>query len=608
MDRIIILDENTANQIAAGEVIERPASVVKELVENSIDAGASSIKIEISRGGISLIKITDDGNGIPAEDVEMAFERYGTSKIRTAGDLEGIGTMGFRGEALPSIASVAAVDMNTAVKSGGSGIRIKISGGKIEGKQKSSRSAGTTITVRNLFFNTPARYKFLKNDSTEARYCTDIISRLALAHTDVGFRYFSNGGELLRTPGDGNLKNAVYCVYGREISNNLYEVDYNDGTYAISGFAGNRSAARGNRQNQTTFVNGRFVKSREVSAAVEKAYETEIMKGKFPFYILNVEFNPKLVDVNVHPAKSEVRFAKSGDVFSAVHGAIKAALDSNRGVAEGADRQARIRREIDYRTPESAPANTSFLSDADGRTKAHSKITRELHENLIKAKDTFYDAGGEHTPLEIIEAPMDKSAPDISILGKGRFSGILFNTFIMMEINDSEIILIDQHAAHERITYEMLLERFRNRDMNSQLLLAPVIIRLEPPEASTADENAALLKELGFEFDFIGSRDVAVRTIPAEIIERDTDEVFRGAVEAIASNAGREHMLIEKEAIYTMACKSSIKANTVLTSIDVDVIVNRLKSLQNPYTCPHGRPVLVKLTRRELEKLFKRIV
>ncbi len=608
MDRIIILDENTANQIAAGEVIERPASVVKELIENSIDAGASSIKIEISRGGISLIKITDDGRGIPADDVEMAFERHGTSKIRNAGDLEGIGTMGFRGEALPSIASVAKVDMNTA-EPGGSGVRIKISGGKIEGKQKSSRAAGTSVTVRNLFFNTPARYKFLKNDTTETRYCTDIISRLALAHTDVGFRYFSNGAELLRTPGDGNLKNAVYCVYGREISNNMYEVKYDDGTYAISGFTGNRAAARGNRQNQTTFVNGRYIKSREVSAAVEKAYETEIMKGKFPFYILNIDFNPKLVDVNVHPSKSEVRFARGGDVFSAVHAAIRAALDSNRGVAAGADRQVRIRREIDYRTPEMTSSNASFLSDTDGRANIDPKIARELHENLINARDSFYGTGDNRSFAEEINTEQEvKPAQGIDILNKGRFTGILFNTFIMLEIDDSEIILIDQHAAHERITYEGLLERFGNRDMNSQLLLAPAVISLEPYEAATTEENASLLKSLGFEFDFIGPRDVAVRTIPSEITEKDTTVVFRGAIEAIASNAGREHMLIEKEAIYSMACKSSVKANTMLTDIEVNALMEKLKSLQNPYTCPHGRPVLVKLTRRELEKLFKRIV
>ncbi|MCK5757484.1 MAG: DNA mismatch repair endonuclease MutL [Clostridiales bacterium] len=609
MDRIIILDENTANQIAAGEVIERPASVVKELVENSIDAGSTSVKIEISRGGISHIKITDNGRGILADDVEMAFERNGTSKIKSAEDLEEVGTMGFRGEALPSIASVAKVDLNTSVGNGESGVRIKISGGRIEGKQKSSRERGTTISIRNLFFNTPARYKFLKNDTTEARYCTDIVSRLALSHTNVSFRYFSNGDEKLRTPGDGRLKNAAFCVYGREITENLHEVDYSDDTYSITGFAGNRLAARGNRQNQTTFINGRLVKSKEVTAAVEKAYETEIMKGKFPFYILNIDFDTRLVDVNVHPAKFEVRFAKGNEVFSAVYASIKSALAEGRGVAAGADRQARVKRDIDYKSTEQEMANTSFFNDAKINKPLNTNVSRNLHENLMEARDSYYGNKNSDTVVQEKQVKeISEHLPSIEILDSGRFTGILFNTFIMLELNNMEILLIDQHAAHERITYESLLERFRKRTMNSQILLIPAVITIGEIEAITIENNSDLLKELGFEFDFIGNRDIALRSIPSEITEKDSEKVFLGAVEAISRNAGMEHMLIEKEAIYTMACKSSVKANTVLNEIEVQTLISRLKNLENPYTCPHGRPVIVKLTRRELEKIFKRIV
>ncbi len=609
MDRIIILDENTANQIAAGEVIERPASVVKELVENSIDAGSTAVKIEISRGAISHIKITDNGRGILPDDVEMAFERHGTSKIKNAGDLEEVSTMGFRGEALPSIASVAKVDLNTSVGNGESGVRIKISGGRIEGKQKSSRERGTTISVRNLFFNTPARYKFLKNDTTEARHCTDIISRLALSYTNVSFRYFSNGEELLRTPGDDSLKNAAFCVYGREISDNLYEVDYSDDTYVISGFAGNRLAARGNRQNQTTFINGRYVKSKEVTAAVEKAYETEIMKGKFPFYILNINFDSRLVDVNVHPTKSEVRFAKGNDVFSAVYSAIKSALAGSKGVASGGDRQARIKREINYIPTDHEPVNSSFFNDTEIKKPISTEVTRKLHENLMEARDSFYGNKTSDTDLngEKVEDIIEHLS-GIDILDSGRFSGILFNTFIMLELNDMEILLIDQHAAHERITYEGLLERFRKREMNSQMLLVPVVVTINETEAITIENNIEMLKELGFEFDFIGNRDIVIRSIPSEITEKDSEQVFRGAIDAITKNAGMEHMLLEKEAIYTMACKSSVKANTILSEIEVKTLISRLKNLDNPYTCPHGRPVIVKLTRRELEKIFKRIV
>lgn len=609
MNRIVILDENTANQIAAGEVIERPSSVVKELVENSIDAGSTLVKIEISRGGISHIKITDNGSGILPDDVEMAFERHGTSKIRNASDLEEVNTMGFRGEALPSITSVAKVDLNTSVGNGESGVRIKISGGRIEGKQKSSREQGTTISIKNLFFNTPARYKFLKNDTTEARYCTDIISRLALSHTNVSFRYFSSGEELLRTPGDGSLKNAAFCVYGREISENLFEVNYSDETYNITGFAGNRLTARGNRQNQTTFINGRYVKSKEVIAAVEKAYETEIMKGKFPFYILNINFDNRLVDVNVHPAKSEVRFAKGNEVFSAVYSAIKSALADGKGIASGTDRQARIKREINYEQIEKSPTDSSFFNDSEVGKLIGTEVAKKLHDSLMEGRDLFY---GNKIPInennEKNEKEVSDRLPSIMILDRAKFTGILFKTFIMLELNDMEILLIDQHAAHERITYEGLLKRYQKREMNSQILLIPVVFTVGENEAITIENNLKMIKKLGFEFDFIGNRDIVIRSIPSEITEKDTEQVFKGAVDAISKNAGMEHMLLEKEAIYTMACKSSVKANTVLSEIEVNTLIERLKKLDNPYTCPHGRPVIVKLTRRELEKIFKRIV
>jgi len=386
-------------------------------------------------------------------------------------------------------------------------------------------------------------------------------------------------------------------------------VDYSDDTYSITGFAGNRLAARGNRQNQTTFINGRFVKSKEVTAAVEKAYETEIMKGKYPFYILNIDFDARLVDINVHPAKSEVRFAKGNEVFSAVYASIKSALAEGRGVAAGADRQARIKREIDYKSTEKEMTNTSFFNDTEINKPLNTNVSRKLHENLMEARDSYY---GNKTSDTVVQEKQAKEIfehlPGIEILDSGRFTGILFNTFIMLELNDMELLLIDQHAAHERITYEDLLERFRKRTMNSQILLIPAVITIGEIEAITIENNSDLLKELGFEFDFIGNSDIALRSIPSEITEKDSEKVFLGAVEAISQNAGMEHMLIEKEAIYNMACKSSVKANTILNDIEVQTLISRLKNLENPYTCPHGRPVIVKLTRRELEKIFKRIV
>ncbi|MFO7612181.1 MAG: DNA mismatch repair endonuclease MutL [Clostridia bacterium] len=614
MNKIIILDENTSNQIAAGEVIERPASVVKELVENSIDAGADSISVEISRGGIALIRVADNGSGIPSDDVEMAFERHGTSKIRSAVDLSSISTMGFRGEALPSIASVSRIEMDTAVENG-NGIRILITGGDMEGMRKSSRDRGTTITVRDLFFNTPARYKFLKSDSNETRGCTDIISRLALAHPGISFRYTANREEVLRTPGDGKLESAVFCVYGREISENLYPVDYGENGCRVHGYAGNSSAARGNRQNQTVFVNGRYVRSREVTAAVERAYETEIMKGKFPFFIINIDMEPNAVDVNVHPAKSEVRFARGGEVFSAVYSAIKAALNINRGIVSNGIGTVRPKMESIYDDGHIPGTAAPRIGDYFSPRGKESRMPGELHESMKAAKETVYSIREGMDYMQVrTENPSTQPGPattpekGINLLKDAGFAGILFNTFILMDLNGDEMLVIDQHAAHERINYENLLERYRNKEMNSQMLLSPQPVRLTAAEAADAEDNRELLEKLGFEFDFIGPDDAVIRSIPAELIESNSGEAFRGAIDSMGENKGRERTLVENEAIYSMACKNSVKANTVLTQKEVEALVDRLGKLDNPYTCPHGRPAVVKLSRREFEKLFKRIV
>ncbi len=616
MARIIILDENTSNQIAAGEVIERPASVVKELVENSIDAGADAISIEISRGGIAMIRITDNGSGIPTEDVEMAFERHGTSKIHSSQDLSVIRTMGFRGEALPSIASVSKVEMVTSDNNESKGVLLKLEGGEVTDLRDSAREQGTTVTVRELFYNTPARYKFLKNDTTEARYCTDIVSRLALAHPDINFKYISSGNEVIRTPGDNNLKNAVFCVYGREISKNLFEVVYDDGTYSITGYAGNRAVSRGNRQYQTVFVNGRYVRSPEVSKAVERAYETEIMKGKFPFFILDIRMNPAIVDVNVHPAKSEVRFAKSGEVFQAVHTAVKGALDSGRGMAAGIpDRRKDLGQSNAYAAYNPEGEQESIrVKDFKKEEKFDSGRADPFHRALKETRDMFYkmpqkeEAEKENNFTGHEEDGSKEPERDIDILENAQYSGVLFDTFLIMSISRDEIVLIDQHAAHERINYEKLLSKYKNRKMESQVLLSPLAIGLSQQEAIYADENRRLLEEVGFSYDFIGSSDVALRSIPADLSKSDPEGIFRAALDRLHMNKGQNKDFLEEEVLYGMACKSSVKANTKLARAEIDSLIKQLGKLDNPYTCPHGRPLAVKLERRELEKLFKRIV
>lgn len=611
MARIIILDENTSNQIAAGEVIERPASVVKELVENSIDAGADSISIEISRGGVKMIRISDNGSGIPADDVPLAFERHGTSKIHSAGDLSSIRTMGFRGEALPSIASVSKVEMATSDNDSGKGVKMTLEGGDPVEFIEFARERGTTVTVRQLFFNTPARYKFLKNDTTEARYCTDIVSRLALAHPDVSFRYVSSGSEIIRTPGDNSLKNAAYCVYGREIAENISEIEYDDGTYSIKGFAGNRSISRGNRQYQTIFVNGRYVRSPEVSKAVERAYETEIMKGRFPFFILDIRMSPGIVDVNVHPAKSEVRFSKGGEVFQAVYTAVKAALDKGRGMAAGVPFKERGKSKQGPYGGESKPEReeTASFNDLSGRDGYDSKKAEGFHRALKSTRELFY---GSQKTMEDVETATEKepvsSKRDIDVLENAEFTGVLFNTFLVMTAGHDETILIDQHAAHERINYERLLKQYKNRKMESQVLLSPVALNLSTQEAVHAEEERALLEDVGFSYDFIGDRDVALRSVPADLAQADPGQIFKAALDRLDENKGRNRDFMEEEVLYGMACKSSVKANTRLTDSEVQSLIRQLAQMENPYTCPHGRPLAVKLRRRDLEKLFKRIV
>jgi DNA mismatch repair protein MutL len=612
LNRIVILDENTSNQIAAGEVIERPASIVKEMVENSIDAGASNISIEILKGGISFIRVSDDGSGIHADDVEMAFERHGTSKIRKADDLKTVATMGFRGEALPSIASVSRLEMDSRTQEAESGVKIKVTGGDIISKVTSNRQTGTTITVRDLFFNVPARYKFLKNDQTEARHCTDIVTRMALAHPEISFTYSSNKTEILRTPGDKSLQSAIYCAYGREIMSNLFPVDYRDSLCRITGYTGNRFAARGNRQNQTVFVNGRYIKDATITKAVEKAYETEIMKGKFPFYVLSLEIDASQVDVNVHPAKTEVRFQRSNEIFNSFYSAVRAAIDISRGITPAEAGAARIRRTEPAREESSNVKSTFF--DKEFTESERKAIPPEVHDALMKAKKQFYEESNDLN-TNVLEASEEYQAvkestgmEHIRVLENARIAGVLFNTFILLEYTDEEMLVIDQHAAHERITYEGLLKKRRERNLDSQKLMVPIRVRMDRGDTVLAEENRAMIEGLGFDFNLLGPDEVVIRAIPVEISGENAGEVFLGLVDGIEISGNQEADVVEKEAIYQMACKNSVKANTALSEIEIKSLLSQLLGLENPYTCPHGRPVILTLTRRGLEKIFKRIV
>ena len=585
MGKIIILDEDTSNQIAAGEVIERPASIIKELIENSIDANAKNIKVEIRKGGITFIRVSDDGEGISQDDVEMAFERHGTSKIKSAKDLSNIVSMGFRGEALASIASIADVTLNTKTKNDKQGTSLQVKGGTIQKKSNIAKEIGTTITIKSIFYNTPARFKFLKNDSTEARYCNEIINRIALAHPEVSFVYISNNTEILLTPGDNKLVNTIYSIYGREIANSLYKVKYEYNDMKVYGYIGKQNIARGNRANQALFINSRNIKSIEITKAVEKAYESTLMKNKYPFYVLNIDLKGSMVDVNVHPQKLEVRFSNISDIFSLVYRGVKSVIEQTNKI---------------YETPsikDDQPKDSNVFSENQSAYEPSYKEKEQYHEQMMLVKDEMKSKRPVITTIKQVVERANTENQDF--IGNYKIIGQLFNTYVILERKD-DILLLDQHACHERITYESLLKKYDNKEIDKQIMLIPTEIRFSAAEINSITENKEKLNALGFEFDQFSLNSIILRAVPTDIADENAKEVFKSAVDYI----GKE----SNEALYMMACKNSIKANQKLSDIEIMEMLKKLSNLANPFNCPHGRPTIIKITKYELEKKFKRIV
>ncbi len=585
MGKIIILDENTANQIAAGEVIERPSSIIKELVENSIDANATIIRVEIIKGGVSFIRITDNGEGIAKDDVGMAFERHGTSKIKSANDLSHINTMGFRGEALASVASVADVTLVTKVKDETTGTSIHIKGGEFLSLRNTAKEIGTTITVKSLFYNTPARFKFLKNDSTETRYCNEIINKIALGNPQIAISFISNKKELLQTPGDNQLINTIYAIYGKQIANSLFPIESTNEGMTLSGFVGKQTIARGNRAQQSIFINHRAIKSHEITKAVEKAYESTLMKGRFPFFVLNLSINPTLVDVNVHPSKLEVRFSNAKEIFSLIYRAIKAVIEQTNTIYH-------------QESKNDLPDTFSFKNQVKETTPTYEPTYIEknaFHEQMKQVKEQF------------IQQPINSSKPIAEeikndtneLIGDYIIIGQLFQTYVILQ-RENDILLLDQHACHERITYEKLLKKYENQSIEKQLLLAPIEVRLTSFEMNLVFDNQEKINRMGFEVDQFSDYSIVIRTVPTDIFGDNAKDVFISAIDNLKKD--------DHEALYMMACKNSIKANHKLSHEEIREMVSLLGELTNPFNCPHGRPTIIKMTKYELEKRFKRIV
>ena len=716
MGNIVLLDDLTINKIAAGEVIERPASVVKELVENSIDAGANTITVEIKNGGISYIRVSDNGKGFWPDDMEIAFERHATSKIRQATDLEIVKTMGFRGEALASIAAISRVELVSKREENEIGYKICVEGGDITDKVEAGCPKGTTITITDLFFNTPVRYKFLKKDFTEAGYIEDVITRIALSNSNIAIKLINTGKTVIQTPGNGDMKAVVYSIFGKDVAENILDVNYEFEDIKITGVIGKPIIARSNRSNQMFFVNKRYVKDKTLTSAAEQGFKGMVTIGKYGFAILNLDMNPQKVDVNVHPAKLEVRFEEENKVFKAVYHAIKETLlkgdlvgnpertdelkqesenikfnmkieehntkpnvnqeekvkseEKNSGFASlennflaqiYAERQANKLKEDEKKLNNNVVTEVDDIKELDNmETKAldTKEVNEKLMENIKKLEEfpaTIQKEEIENTPKpkmsfaemyertfgrKIEDARAEKlqeekekyktelidianpimpdkdlsKAENVSVfkdLEKNnkpvyKFIGIAFSTYIIIQMKD-DMYIIDQHAAHERIMYEKVKANYYNdTNKNSQLMLLPDIITLSHKEMDIAKDNMELFRKAGFTLEEFGENTIKLTGVPDICIDLDTRELFLETLDEINTVARTAKQEKEEKFIATVACKAAVKAHMALNEEEVDKLMSQLLVLPNPFTCPHGRPTAIKMSKTDIEKKFSR--
>ena len=782
MGNIVLLDDLTINKIAAGEVIERPASVIKEMVENSIDAGAKNITVEIKNGGISYIKVTDNGKGIAQDDMEIAFERHATSKIRSADDLNTVTSMGFRGEALASIAAIANVEMVSKTQDQEIGYRVVVEAGNVLEKEEAGCPTGTSITVRNLFFNTPVRYKFLKKDYTESGYIEDAITRIALIHPEIAIKLINTGKTVIQTNGNGDIKTVIYSIYGKNISDSVLKVDYQYEDIKIQGVIGKPEIARSNRSNQLFFVNKRYIKDKTLSAATEQAYKGMIPIGKFGFVILDIEMNPAKVDVNVHPAKLEVRFEEESKIFQAIYHAIKDTLlkadlvsdtqkegeeekanegffakrnTNNQKISEYINEESKIKtnananeseniieqvykdrnethkisikpgqpvntadilqklkslqenlkkeieedpnikvnenyinmikeenkkevekeqtekkdeinkeetqtieNEVEQKENEAEPKEMPDMEKVQEETEkieqandnieqnnetkeeektqeANEKIKQleEIKEKIVQLEnnsfqepvdfDEMYQKLFKTKPIktEENEEEQENKINAIDIVKNNttlfenieeykiptyKFIGIVFNTYIIIEMN-KEMYIIDQHAAHERIMYEKVKKNYySDSTKDSQLLLLPDIITLTHKEMDIAKENMEMFEKAGFMLEEFGENTIKLTGVPTVCIDLDTKDLFLETLDEINTVARTAKQEKEEKFIATVACKAAVKAHMVLTKEEVESLIDKLLQLPNPFTCPHGRPTAIKMTQYDIERKFAR--
>lgn len=624
MGKIHILSTEVSEKIAAGEVVERPASVIKELVENSIDAGATLVTVEIKKGGSTYMRVSDNGSGMSGEDANICFLRHATSKIQTSSDLDAIYTLGFRGEALASIGAVSEVSLYTKRFEDNEGICVTCRGGKILSSAEAGVPDGTSICVENLFFNTPARLKFLKKDATEAGYITDIITRFIFAHPEISFKLIIDGKEKLFSAGDNSLKNAIYTVYGKDYANGTIAVDYEAEGIHVTGLVGKGNISRPKRNYQSFFVNKRYITSKTLIAALEGAYKNQIMIGKFPMAVLNIEINPSLIDINVHPTKLEVKFSDEKSVFNAVYYGTKNALyaipnvpkieradsefkrDTPKKQLNLSDLAASLPKDMTKRpeTPEYNPRVNHFLKT----DKPDFIKKKEKEDKPFTAKNiTLASPSEKLEPLVAKHESEPEETETVFVDEYFEIVGQLFNSYIIAE-KDDEMILLDQHAAHERLKYEELKRDIASKQPMSQLLIEPVIVNVTGGEMTAYRENKEMFDQMGFEIEEFGDDAIIIRSAPGDA---EMGEIEPLILELLSQSEELKGELITEKyerLLYTIACKSAVKANMAMSKIEMETLVRNVLRLKNINTCPHGRPIIVTMSKKEIEKEFKRIV
>lgn len=637
MAEINLLDSSTIDKIAAGEVVERPASVVKELVENAIDAGADSITVEIKEGGISFIRVTDNGSGIEKEQVKKAFLRHATSKIKTVEDLLGVSSLGFRGEALSSIAAVAQVELITKTADALTGIRCCIDGGVEKEFEEIGAPNGTTFLIRNLFFNTPPRRKFLKTAATEGGYICDLMEHMAMSKPHVAFQYIQNGQTRFHTSGNGDLKEIIYRIYGRATAAELIWIESSCEGVKLSGYLGRPVLNRANRNFENYFVNHRYIKSEVISKAIEEGYRNYLMQHKYPFTVLHFTIDPDLLDVNVHPAKMEVRFLNQMHFYEFVVRSVEQGMQEKELIPEitltppepaqdivmtkqKAPEPFETQRSELYKVAEESQYHVEITENSDITAKMQDNLqntalgrvigslgSREtsqndkVHASVIKQKDHIFVEKPEQMNFFSDKILSREASVSYHILGQ------LFDTYWLIAYED-KLLMIDQHAAHEKVKYERLVKQLREKEILSQNLNPPVIVTLSGVEESVLKEYQEQFQALGFEIESFGGNEYAIRSVPVDLYGCKEEEMLLAVLEDLSGHSVKGAPEIVYEKLASMACKAAVKGNSSMSRPEIEALIQELLELENPYHCPHGRPTMISMSQHEIERKFKRII